>query len=193
MNEKMNFDLNDVKEVFNRIIDEAVNEVNKARAQKERCKCKEEGPNSVENRLMAVEAKQDLIIEDLNLISKSLNNLNQRVEDIEDELRYSSDEDKDDYPDCDYPDDDYPDCCDDCDCGCDCECDSDDDKVDDYICSILDIFEESSDDDEDDDEDYDEEELMDFIEVTKEKIKKYFKGTPIVFAYDGKSRTYVGF
>ena len=69
MSEKMNFDLDDLKKVFDKIFKEASEGI---KAQKEECKCKKDGPDSLENRVMALEAKQDLIIEDLNRLNEKL-------------------------------------------------------------------------------------------------------------------------
>lgn len=206
MNEKMNFDLNDLKDLLNKIIDGAADEANKARAQKERRKCKEAGPNSIENRLMAVEAKQDIIIEDLNFFSKMLFELKGRLEDIQ----------QDNLDDFDCEDSDLD--CDACDCeGCeDCrecykhESEDKDDRVktkDDLkkevinnILNILDAFRGLSEEDDGDIDfrinstgDIDSEAVEEDSPHIVNEIKDIFKGVPIVFAYDGKDKVYTAF
>ena len=151
----------------------------------EKCKCTKEEVNSTENRLLALEAREDLIIEDLNLIKEKICQL--------EELYHKNSE---------------------CSCNCDCSCDDsedeeaeeDDDSYEDEdeskifigIDTIIDALTGDSEDysDEDEEDEENEECVKEYLNIHLIKIfkylNKYFKDTPLVIAFDGSNKFYTG-
>lgn len=152
---------------------------------KDKCKCEKEGPGSMENRLTTVEVIQDLLVEDIKRLIDRVNKLENK--DCEDDLEDFDEDFEEDI---------------DCDCEEECDCEDDrTDEINDYLQDILEVF--SGDYDEDDDEDDDEEDrkkdkaptggdVVEAINLILNTVEKTFKGVPIIFAFDGKKKTYIG-